>query len=104
MDPFLCSGSQAPSVKTSQVLCKALSIRKGLQFRTLCCRNRKVWHISSSNGFLLLSPLHRRPRVLTEELAMRPNVNPSKNIIRPLSLSASFGLTRFASKNTWSWS
>ena len=106
MEPCLRSGSQAPSVNKNQVEWSASSIIKGFPSKILCYKKLKVRCIDSPRGRFLAGPVHSFPSALTAELATRPNVYPSKKIMRPRSLSASFALIASESRKPWScaWS
>ena len=89
MLPCPSSGLQAPSVKIIHVSASGFPTLIGGELRTRSRKSRRLLLIESSKRFLPPLSTQNRPRFFTAALAVRPKVNPSKNIIRPLSLSAS---------------
>ena len=89
MLPCPSSGLQAPSVKIIHVSASGFPTLIGGELRTRSRKSKRLLLIESSKRFLPPLSTQNRPRFFTAALAVRPKVNPSKNIIRPLSLSAS---------------
>ena len=91
--PKTCLGRPARKTRRTKVMkMKGSEGGKHQQVTWKAVRKLKAIRSFRNSRCIIASPTQKRPRLLIDVLAVLPSIRPSKNIMRPLNLSASLTL------------